>query len=514
MDRNLRNDPNPILAVIPKNIPHSSWKLCRIGGFLVAAFLAVGCTQKAGRDATIFRIAVTSDEPRATLAGRDVLAQGGNAADAAVAIAMTMAVTLPSRAGLGGGGACLIHDPESGQVRALDFLPRGAAGATSAAMPVMTRGLFALQAEYGNLRWESNVIGAENAARFGVPVSRALANDMRAAGAPFVDAGGLPLREGDVLVQQELANLIGRIRAGGAGALHGGELARRYAEGATAAGLPLPLDSVRNALPRWVDPVVTPFGRDKLYFLPESAAPGVRQALIWHIAADYVDYRDLAAGERLHLLLEAERRAAGASGATADEAGVELLMADYAPDRAMSGRRGIAVPGHSASLVALSNDGMAVACSLTMNGMFGSGRIAGDTGIIVAPAPASGAPLLAGLTMLVNEPKMQFIYGAGADSTAALMLPMLEILLGEAAIDDALAATRAEIDGTDGMVTVELTAPDTTVSALRQRGQTVRIVPNLGRAAVIFCLWDRASTSYCSSAADPRGAGLAFAVEG
>ena len=51
-----------------------SGKMCRIGGFLVAAFLAVGCTQKAGRDATIFRIAVASDEPRATLAGRDILA--------------------------------------------------------------------------------------------------------------------------------------------------------------------------------------------------------------------------------------------------------------------------------------------------------------------------------------------------------------------------------------------------------------------------------------------------------
>ena len=56
--------------------------------------------------------------------------------------------------------------------------------------------------------------------------------------------------------------------------------------------------------------------------------------------------------------------------------------------------------------------------------------------------------------------------------------------------------------------------PDDTVSALRQRGQPVRSVPDLGRGTVIFCLWDRASSSFCSSAADPRGAGLAFTVEG
>ncbi len=494
--------------------------MCLIGGILVAVVMAAGCTQRAGRDATIFRIAVASDEPRATLAGRDALAQGGNAADAAVTMAMTMAVTLPSRAGLGGGGACLVHDPETGKVRALDFLPRGAAGQAGAGLPLMLRGLLALHSEYGGLRWESTVIGAENAARFGVPISRALAADIALAppsvlaAAGLADASGRTLREGDKLVQPALASLISQIRAGGATAFHGGELARRYAEGATAAGLPLPVGAVREARPRWIDPVVVPFGNDKMYFLPDPGAPGSEQALIWKVASDFVDYEKLAATDRLHLLLEAERRAGGSSGVAADDSGVRLLMADYSPDRALADRRGLSTPGQSASLVALSNDGMAVACSLTINGLFGSGRVAGDTGVIVAPPAPPGDSLVAGLAMLVNEPKSQFIYGGAADSTVALMLPMLEVLLAEATVGDALAAPRALVEGAGGAVLVESAMAQATVTALRQRGQAVRTVPDLGRAAVIFCLWDRASSSFCTSAVDPRGAGLAFTVEG
>ena len=63
--------------------------------------------------------AVAADDPRAAQIGRDILRRGGTAADAATAMYFVMVATLPSRVGLGAGGACLIRDGDSTAV--LDF---------------------------------------------------------------------------------------------------------------------------------------------------------------------------------------------------------------------------------------------------------------------------------------------------------------------------------------------------------------------------------------------------------
>ena len=67
-----------------------------------------------GQEGTVsgFLGGVVADEPQAALAGRAVLSAGGTAADAVTAMGFTLAVTLPSRAGLGSSGACLAYDPD------------------------------------------------------------------------------------------------------------------------------------------------------------------------------------------------------------------------------------------------------------------------------------------------------------------------------------------------------------------------------------------------------------------
>src|SRR3546814_16431742 len=80
-----------------------------LGGALRAACEAPGPTGVIA-PADAFAGLVAGDEPRAVTIGRDVIGNGGSAADAAVAMYFAMTVTLPSRVGVAGGGVCVVHN--------------------------------------------------------------------------------------------------------------------------------------------------------------------------------------------------------------------------------------------------------------------------------------------------------------------------------------------------------------------------------------------------------------------
>lgn len=143
-------------------------------------------------------------------AARDALSSQGSAADGAVALGFTLAVTLPSSAGLGGGGVCVLRD-QDGKTEGLDF--RNAR---------LASGLYALHAKAGRRPWSSLVVSAETLARFGHPVSSALAKDLSDFGAVLArDARAIaefmtPDRRlivaGDEWRQPALADTLARVR--------------------------------------------------------------------------------------------------------------------------------------------------------------------------------------------------------------------------------------------------------------------------------------------------------------
>ena len=516
-------------------LPSLAPKLVAAGS--VAVF-AAGCQLASGGAismgdsdlAKIERAAAVADEPLATEAGREILLSGGNAVDAAVAMAAVMAVTLPSRAGFGGGGICLVFDGSNTTVRTLDFLPRGTGGAAG---PSMLTGLATLHAEYGTGNFDSLMGEVEELARFGHPVSRALATDLAAVepvlgGDPDVMAifgrpGGGLVGEGATIAQTDVADMLTAVRTGGLTAIASGPLTAGYADAAAAAGVPLSAEVGSRSFARWTDPILVEDGSDQVWFAREPETGGAASALIWAMLTEAEDYDDVDAEERPHLMAEAMARALAAGGTvgTIDEDAAEALLSGYSPDRATApdaGRAGDASFG--ASLAAFSGNylrktELGVTCAFTMNGLFGSGRIAPGTGMFVAGPEQPGVQAVGGVAMMINEPTDQMLYaGAASDLLPGLITPMVETLVLERSLLEAMSAVRVMPDFSSDAVLVERAAMDSVGPTLERRGHQVRGAAGLGRGTAIYCSSGSTfSEKACYAVADPRGYGLAAVLQ-
>jgi gamma-glutamyltranspeptidase/glutathione hydrolase len=441
----------------------------------------LGSGTKAGTPGFVpgFLGGVVADEPRAVLAGREVLSAGGTAADAAVAVALTLTVTLPSRAGLGGGGACIAYAPDvksinHGAPEAVMFTPlapttTGANEDRPAAVPMMARGLFLLHARYGTRPFETLVSSAEQMARFGVPVSRALVRDLALVSGPLLtDPGaraifgqnGVPLTEGQTLRQPDLGSTLSQLRTAGVGDMYQGALAQRIAQASVDIGGPIQLSDLRGALPKLAPPLVRPFHNDKVAFL--STDGGVAAAAAFDVLADHPNDID-AAAER-SLAVAARYRAGG------------ITPAAVLADRNLPAVSASPTPA-STSFVTMDRAGNAVACALTMDNLFGTGRIMPGLGILAAASPTAVPPPLLSAGVVWNDNIKAFRAAAGGSGQAAAPLAVAVALI------DTLKTNRP------------MSVP----------------VPDPGRANVIACgRYLPGETTECGWANDPREAGLAM----
>jgi gamma-glutamyltranspeptidase/glutathione hydrolase len=377
---------------------------------------------QAGATPTVFGYAV-ADEPQAALIARQILNQGGNAADAAAAEGFALAVTLPSRASLGGGGACIIKMPDAqGNARPPVTLifppasPASAGGDRPAAVPTLARGLLALQARYGSLPYGATIVPAERLAG-GVAVSPALASDLAVVGtalladpgaaAVFEAPNGAPLAAGANLVQPDLATTLERLRSQGVNGFYAGQFARQFTAAADQAGASLTTADLAAAKPVFGQPVTGQDGRFTTAAIPISPSGGKR------------------------------------------------------------------LPA-STGFAALDKDGGIVACATTLNNLFGTGRVARGTGVVLAASPRAVATpeLAAGIA-----------YNDAGSFRAAVTGT------GEAGAAEAVAA---------GLANAIATMP-------------AALVPAPGRANIISCpgLVPGGEAS-CTAIADPRGQGLAI----
>ncbi len=474
------------------------------------------------------------------MAARDALTAGGSAADAAVALYFTLAVTLPSAAALGGGGVCVVHDPEADRPYVVDFLPRATADG-SIGSPGNVRGMAILHARHGRMKWSQLLAPAEDAAR-GTSVSRALAADLTAHGRTlfgdpemsrvFGRADGSVADEGDGIRQLDLVGTMSQIRREGAGALYGGPLAIRLAQAARDAGLTLSNDSLRTVRPEVRDALVVGIGERAAYFAPPPADGGLLGAQLAVMLTHGRDYAAGDAADRAHLFVEASKRALAEAGRVLDgeSAGsgqpverlspgrLEALMQTFdsgaaTPVSAIGTSSASGGDAGATGFVVADGDGLAVACEVTLNRPFGSGRIIPGTGVILAAPPVRGGfPVGPVIAIRPDRETADFAGAAsrGVHGTVALVAVLLDAAVRGQPLDAATAAKRIHYAGTADVVAYEDGTDDSIVAGLSQRGHVLEPAPALGRVNALWCsggLPDDPES--CEARADPRGSGLA-----
>ncbi len=375
--------------------------------------------------------AIASGHALATEAGMQVLREGGNAFDAAVAVSSTLAVVEPISSGLGGGGFFLLHDAKTGKdvfVDARETAPEAATpeayllangdfnrdraenGPWSAGIPGLPAALVHLSEKYGKLPLSKTLAPAIRIATEGFPVYARMARGY-AARRDVMDrypgtravylADGKPIAEGDVFRQPDLANTLRMLAEKGYDGFYRGETASKLLAGVHEAGGKWTAAELAGYQVRERAPIVFDYRGWKVITAPPPSSGGIALAEMLQVLEPW-DLGKLDDAHRVHLVVEAMRRAyRDRTFYLGDPDFVKipqraLTSADYAaglratinPDKAtpsdlLSGKETPLEDDETTHFSIIDADGNRVAATQTVNLLYGSGLIPPGTGVLL-----------------------------------------------------------------------------------------------------------------------------------
>jgi gamma-glutamyltranspeptidase / glutathione hydrolase len=369
---------------------------------------------------------VASSQPLASQTGLEVLKRGGNAVDAAIAMAAVLNVTEPMMTGIGGDMFALVYWSKTGELKGLNasgrapralnldhFAQRGIKAMPDTGMePITVPGAFdgwvTLLEKYGTMKLADLLGPAIGYADDGFPVMEKAAADWAdsvaklkktpAASSNYLVEGRSP-RAGEIFRQKNFARTLRTLARGGRDAFYKGEIAHAIADYCQKNGGFLSMQDLAEHKSEWVEPIATDYRGYKVYECPPNGQ-GVTALLALNILEGF----DLAAMNTrpdlyYHTLIEAMKLAFAdrnkyiADPAFAKVPVAQLLSKDYAasrralinPDRAIELPEPGVVAGHSDTtyFTVVDKDRNAVSFINSLYESFGSGIVAGDTGIVL-----------------------------------------------------------------------------------------------------------------------------------
>lgn len=508
---------------------------------------------------------VASVDAMATRVGVDILKQGGNAVDAAIAVGFALAVTHPQAGNLGGGGFMLLRTA-AGRTTAIDFREMAPARASrdmfldkqgnadsklsltshlASGTPGTVAG-FALAAQkYGTLPLSTLLAPAIKLARGGIIVNDALADDLATYGkenlinhdnsrAIFYKADGQPYQKGDRLVQKNLAHSLQLIAQQGPDAFYKGKIADEIAaEMAQHGGL---IGKADLAAYRAVErkPVSGSYRGYEVFSMPPPSSGGIHIVQILNILENF----DLAkwgfgSADAMQVMAEAEKYAyADRSEYLGDPDFVKvpqqaLTSKAYAKTLAQQidvnkarpsadikpGKLAPYESNQTTHFSVVDKDGNAVAVTYTLNTYFGSGVVAGNSGILMNNemddfSAKPGTPNVYGLvggeanaiqpakrplssmspTIVAKDGKTWLVTGSPGGSriiTTVLQMVVNSIDFGMN-VAEATNAPRFHHQWLPDQLRVEKGFSPDTLRLLEAKGQHVKVLPAMGSTQSIM----------------------------
>ncbi len=514
---------------------------------------------------------VSSAHPSATEAGLRILARGGNAFDAAVAIAAALNVVEPMMSGIGGYGTILVYDADARRSRFLNSsgrIPRGVdsdayraptpgymenrRGAKAVSTPGNVNAWAAMSEVYGLLEWRDLFASAVELAEEGFILDERTAglieagfDDFPAHAQAFYGRDGHPLGPGDRLIQSDLGRSFRRLAAEGAEAVHGGVLGRAIdAEMRESGGFLRLSDLVENE-PEWWEPIQIDYrGRTVVTASPPANAfPAlVRLGLMSRFDVAAMGHNT---AEYLHTFAEVTKHAFWTRLRWAGDPEVapppldELLSEAYWTEQAQAvdaGRaRDFVPPGpmgevgeNTTHFVVADRWGNVVSATQTLGNLFGARIMAPGTGIWLNNSLAystfepKGNPMdahpgrrkLSGdVPLFVTDDQGRPIVAVGTPGghTIGQTVPQIVMNVLDFGMDIQAAISAARVSFVEpNDLAVEPDVSEGVRGELERRGHGIRMRAAIGNAHGLTIVWGDVGTPVSfTGGADPRGIGLA-----